>query len=72
MKALHSVAFILLVIGGLNWGLEVFGWGVGQFVGSTIANIIYILVALSAILLIATHKKDCKCCDGSSSASAAM
>ena len=26
MKALHIIAFILLVIGGLNWLLFAFGW----------------------------------------------
>jgi uncharacterized membrane protein YuzA (DUF378 family) len=72
MKALHTVAFILLVIGGLNWGLTVFGWGVENFVGQPISNIIYVLVALSAILSIVTHKKDCKCCDSSASTGSAM
>jgi uncharacterized membrane protein YuzA (DUF378 family) len=71
MKALHSIAFILVVIGALNWLLV--GLGVGNLVvmiiGATVVtDIIYILVGLSAILLVATHKKSCKECTASSAA----
>lgn len=65
MKALHMVSWILLVIGGLNWGLEIFGYGVGQYLGGALANIVYALVALSALYQLFTHKKDCKICGGS-------
>ena len=64
MKALHAIAFILVIIGGLNWLLV--GVGVGDvvmYLGATISKIVYILVGLSAVYLIVTHKKDCKCCD---------
>ena len=64
MKALHVVSFILLVVGGLNWGLV--GIGVGDIVtnllGDGIAKIVFILVGLAAIVEIVTHKKDCKAC----------
>ena len=73
MKALHAIAFILVIIGGLNWLLVGFGWNLvdGIFgIGSVIAKIIYILVGLSAIYLIVTHKKDCKCCDKGATAAA--
>lgn len=71
MKALHTIAFILLVIGGLNWLLVgVLDWGVADLVGLTVAKVIYILVGLSAIYLIFTHKKDCKACDKSMSGGA--
>ncbi len=64
---IHTITFILLVIGGLNWLLVgVFGWDVGQLFGgmdAVVSKIIYILVGLSAIYEIATHKKNCKCCD---------
>ncbi|MEI8337575.1 MAG: DUF378 domain-containing protein [bacterium] len=66
MKAIHMVSFILLVVGGLNWLLV--GLGAGDLVamllgaGSMLARAVYILVGLSAIVLIATHKKDCKMC----------
>lgn len=63
MKILHKIAFILVIIGGLNWLLV--GVGVGDivmFLGTTLAKIVYVLVGLSAILLVFTHKKDCKDC----------
>lgn len=64
MKALHMVAFILLIVGGLNWLLEglVSTWDLADYVGMSIAKIIYILVGLSAIFEVATHKKNCKGC----------
>ncbi len=67
MKGLHIVAFTLLVIGGLNWLLVALGWNLvdGIFgVGSLLSKIIYILVGLSAIIEVATHKKTCKLCGG--------
>jgi len=68
MKALHMATFILLVVGGLNWGLEVLGWGIGSwpFIPSALASVIYVLVALSAIYEIFTHKSNCKQCTTSS------
>ena len=55
----------LLVIGGLNWGLEFFGWGISSwsFVPSGVASVIYLLVGVSALVEIFTHKKNCKCCE---------
>ncbi len=71
MKALHMIAFILLIIGGLNWGLM----GIGGFAGAnwnvvnlllgswpSVEWIVYILVGLSALWLGITHKGDCKTC----------
>jgi len=70
MKALHLIAFILLVIGGLNWLLVgVLGWDVGQLFGgqgAVISRVIYVLVGLSAIYEVITHKQTCKMCGGSS------
>lgn len=63
MKKLHKIAFILLIIGGLNWGLEAFGWGIGNFVPSSVAMLVYILVGLSALLEVFGHKSMCKACD---------
>lgn len=69
-KGLHMVAFLLVVIGGLNWLLVgLFSWDIGQLFGgmsAMISRIVYILVGLSAIYLLATHKKDCKVCSGGS------
>jgi len=61
------ITWILLVVGGLNWLLEAFGYGVGQYVGLQIAQIVYILVGLSAIYEIVTHKKNCKLCGSQAS-----
>ncbi len=59
------VAFILLVVGGLNWGLVAVGYNLVDMLlgaGSTLANIVYGLVGLSALLIVVTHKADCKTC----------
>ena len=68
MKAVHAVAFILTVIGGLNWGLVGInpGWNlVNLILGSVswLERLVYILVGLSALYLIFTHKKTCRNCD---------
>jgi uncharacterized protein len=65
MKVIHIIAFILLVVGGLNWLLVAFNWNLVEAIfgaGSVLTQIIYILVGLSAILLLFTHKKDCRTC----------
>lgn len=59
---LHKITFVLLIIGGLNWGLHVFGYGIGEYLSANVANVIYILVALSAIAEIFGHKKLCRNC----------
>lgn len=62
MKVLHIITWILLVIGGLNWllvGLKL--GGIGEWLPS-VANIIFVLVGLSTIYEIVTHKKGCKVC----------
>ena len=65
MKALHMVAFLLAMVGGLNWGLV----GllnvnlVNMLLGSTgLENLVYILVGLSSAYILVTHKKDCRIC----------
>lgn len=72
MKSLHMVAFILLVIGGLNWLLlGIFGWEIGTLFGgmsAIVSRAIYVLVGLSAIYEIATHKQNCKSCVSSGTA----
>lgn len=59
MKALNLVATILLIVGGLNWGLvaaadfdlvaTIFGMEFGET--NTISKVVYGLVGLSAIVL---------------------
>lgn len=63
MKGLHIIAWILVIIGGLNWLLiGAFNWGIGDILGSGLSRIIYILVGLSALYELFTHKKNCKAC----------
>lgn len=74
---LHAIAFALVIIGGLNWGLV----GLGGFMGTNLNVInlllgswpmldwsIYLLVGLSAISLMFSHKKNCRVCDVSAPA----
>jgi uncharacterized membrane protein YuzA (DUF378 family) len=61
MKTLMVIAKILVIVGGLNWGL------VGLFdfdlvatifgAGSLLANLVYVVVGLSALLLLGDFKK---------------
>lgn len=72
MKALHVTTFTLLVIGGLNWlvvgvaemfyaqQFDLVMWLFGSW--PTVANLIYILVGLSAVYQAWTHMRDCKVC----------
>jgi hypothetical protein len=66
MKALYGISFVLVIVGGLNWLLVgLFNWDVGVIFGGQgafISKIIYILVGLSALYLIVSHKKYCKDC----------
>ena len=65
MKVVHIIAFILLVIGGLNWLLFAFGWNLVSTIfgaGSTLSMAIYILIGLSAIWEAVMHTKQCKMC----------
>ena len=62
MKSLHTVSFILLVVGGLAWGLHAFGYDVVEMLGSSLAHIVYILVGLSALYELVNHKKTCNNC----------
>lgn len=64
MKVLHLASLIVLVVGGLNWLLVVFGvdlatWGLPEM----LVKVVYVLVGLSAILQLATYGKNCKTCN---------
>lgn len=67
MKTLHVIAFILVVIGGLNWLLVgLFSWDIGMIFGGQgagFSRIVYILVGLSAFYLALSHRSDCKHCE---------
>ena len=65
MKALHMIAFVLLVVGGLNWGLTALGFNVvDKVLGAwpTVEKVVYILVGLSALWEAIMHTKQCKYC----------
>lgn len=68
---MHAIAHWLVVIGGLNWGLM----GVGYFINTnlnvlkmilgsipTVEYLVYVLVGVSTVHLISTHRKNCKSC----------
>lgn len=59
---IHKITFILLVIGGLNWGLEAAGFGLGSYIPSGLATTIYALVGLSALYEVFAHKSLCCNC----------
>jgi uncharacterized membrane protein YuzA (DUF378 family) len=67
MKSLHCIAFILVIVGGLNWLLiGLGGWNVVDLLLGAwpwLESLVYILVGLSALILIFTHKKSCKMCE---------
>ena len=66
MKFLHGLAFVLVVIGGLNWGLYAMDpkYELVHYLSTgLLVKLVYYLVALSAIYLAFTHKKDCKSCE---------
>lgn len=63
---MHLVAFTLLVIGGVNWGLlALTGWDISQVLGgmdSLLARSFFVLIGLSALYAVLTHMKSCKTC----------
>lgn len=64
MKMLHMAAYILLWVGGINWGLMGIGMGnvIEGLLGMDIAKLVYILVGVATVYVIATHMGDCKVC----------
>jgi uncharacterized membrane protein YuzA (DUF378 family) len=63
MKFVHTIAFSLLVIGGVNWGLAIWNYDIATWgLPMGLVNVVYALVALSAIYEVATHGKRCKEC----------
>ena len=70
LNMVDIVAIILVVVGGLNWLLATIGADLGTWSSATwwqgLMKVVYLLVGVSAIYLIYTHKKDCKHCETSS------
>jgi uncharacterized protein len=67
-KMMHQVAYVLLWVGGLNWGLVgLFRYNlVNSLLGPwpTVEMLVYVLVGASALYTLATHKNYCKYCGG--------
>ena len=59
---IHPITFTLLIVGGLNWGLEAAGYGIGGYIPEGVATTIYALVALSALYEIFSHRGLCRNC----------
>lgn len=67
-KLLHMVAFTLVIVGGVNWGLiglmgpdyDLVYMLLGQW--PWLYNAVLVLVGVSAVYLAATHMGDCKIC----------
>lgn len=61
MKVINVIALILVIIGGLNWGLiGIFEFNLVDFlfgVGSILSRLIYILVGIAALWCIALFSK---------------
>lgn len=67
MKGLHVIAFILIIVGALNWGLVGINpnWNVVAMLGDAVSQVVYILVGIAAIFELLTHKRGCSsCCAG--------
>ncbi|MBU6310411.1 DUF378 domain-containing protein [Patescibacteria group bacterium] len=65
MKYLHYAALILVIVGGLNWGLFAFQLNLVNILFGTLPALeqaVYLLVALSAVYLAFSHWNECKTC----------
>jgi len=61
MKAVHVIAYILLLVGGLNWGLVgLFNYNLVAAIFAGITPVVYILVGLAALYFLITDKRDWK------------
>jgi uncharacterized membrane protein YuzA (DUF378 family) len=81
MKTLHIIAFILVVIGAINWGLVGLGgfmsadWNVVHMILGSMMSIewlLYVLIGLSGIWLAFSHRKHCRACTAGGTAPAGM
>ena len=70
MKMVHMVAYVLLWVGGINWGLmglldlNLVMMVLGAW--PEVEKLVYILVGLSAVYTLATHMSYCMICSGKS------
>jgi uncharacterized membrane protein YuzA (DUF378 family) len=60
MKAVKWIAWILVIIGGINWGLVgLFNVDLVAYLPAVLAKVVYILVGLSAVVMIVVASKGC-------------
>lgn len=63
MKIINVIALLLVIIGGINWGLVgLFDFNLVDFLfglGSIFSKIIYILVGIASLWCIGSFKKVC-------------
>lgn len=66
MMWVHIATFTLMFVGALNWGLVgLFDLNlVSALLGAwpAVERAVYVLVGVSAVYVMATHKNDCKIC----------
>ncbi len=66
MKILKKIAYVLLIIGGLNWGI--YGLSSYDLVHvlfnsvPMIASLIYVLIGISAVYILVCRLTLCSCC----------
>ena len=66
MKNLHMLAYVLLWVGGINWGLvglmdlNLVMMLLGDW--PMLEKIVYVVVGLAAVYTAATHMGECKVC----------
>jgi uncharacterized membrane protein YuzA (DUF378 family) len=65
VKLLHQITVVLVWIGGLNWGLVgLFDYNLVEGLFGGLAGFIYILVGVSTVYILLTHKSFCAYCSG--------
>lgn len=67
-RMLHMAAFLLTVVGAINWGLTALGFNVvNMLLGGwpMLETVVYLLVGVSGVYMVLTHSKDCKICSKS-------
>ena len=66
MGWMHVVAFTLVIVGALNWGLVgLLNFNLVEmlFGVSSLTPLVYVLVGVSGLYLVITHQKDCRACE---------
>lgn len=68
LRLLHLSAFLLVIVGALNWGLVgLFDFNLVNMIFGSMGgavNIVYILVGAAGVYTIYDHKENCMLCNG--------